>query len=128
MARSVLLQLARDFIQEVLQAKRTIDKQSLMSEHPLLQEKIDSSVKIYLNNKLRGKSQIQNQSSSLMDNIILNAKKAAFEDSDFKPLCTTEYLSCEVEIELKTPDGVISEKDPAIIKTTTYSIEKELED
>jgi AMMECR1 domain-containing protein len=128
MARSVLLQLARDSIQEVLQAKKKIDKHSLMSEYRLLKEKIDSSVKIYLNNELRGKSEIQNEDTSLVENIILNAKKAAFEDINFNPLSSSEYLSCEVEIELKTPDGVISERDPAIIKTTTYSIEKELED
>ena len=128
MARSVLLQLARDSIQEVLEAKRKIDKHSLLSEHPLLKEKISSGVNIYLNNKLRGSSMITNDTYSLIESIILNSKKAAFEDKNFTPLSTSEYLSCEIEVELDTQDGTMSERDPAILETSKYSIQKELED
>lgn len=128
MARSVLLQLARDSIEEVLEAKRKIDKDSLVTEHPLLNEQIDVNIKLYINDKLRGESKIQSQNNSLIENIILNAKKAAFEDKSFTPLSTSEYLDCEVEIELKTPDGDMSERDPSIISTTGYSLHKELED
>ena len=46
MSRSVLIQLARDSIQEVLEAKRTIDKATLLSKHPLLNEKIAATVNI----------------------------------------------------------------------------------
>jgi AMMECR1 domain-containing protein len=126
MARSVLLQLARDSIEEVLEAKRKIDKKALLDEHPLLNQNVDADVKIYLNNKLRGLSQIHNENSSLIENIILNAKKAAFEDNSFTPISTSEYLECEIELELNTPDGIMSEKDPSIMSTTEYSLEKEL--
>jgi len=128
MARSVLLQLARDSIQEVLQAKRSIDKKALVEQYPLLNENIASTIRIYLKNSLRGSSSKQDQATNLIESIILNAKKAAFEDTNFTPLCTSEYLDCELEIELITPDGVISERDPSILKTTTYSLPKELED
>ncbi len=114
--RSVLLQLARDSIQEVLEAKNTIDKATLLSQHPLLSQAIETTLNIYINSELRGSSKSQMQPSSLIDEIIINAKKAAFEDSDFLPLSTSEYLSCEIEIILQTPDGIISEKDPAIIQ------------
>ena len=127
MARSVLLQLARDSIEEVLEAKRKIDKKALVNEHPLLDEQIDVVLKLYLNNKLRGSSNLKSHNDSLMENIILNAKKAAFEDEKFDPLSTSQYLDCEIELELKTPDGVISERDPSIMSTTEYSIEKELD-
>lgn len=127
MARSVLLQLARDSIQEVLEAKRKIDKQALINEYPLLQESIPASVKIFLETKLRGSSQVQSDNQTLIETIVINAKKAAFEDKNFKPLSTSEYLSCEIEIELTTPDGVMSERDPSILETTDYSIQKELE-
>jgi len=127
MNRSVLLQLARDSIQEVLQANRTIDKTTLLNEHPLLKTKISTTVNIYLENKLRGTSSSKNASLPLIEDIILNAKKSAFEDKNFKPLSTSQYLECEIEILLNTDDGIISEKDPAILKTTTYSLERELD-
>jgi AMMECR1 domain-containing protein len=128
MARSVILQLARDSIEEVLEAKRKIDKNALVDEYPLLAQSVDTSVKIFINNEPRGSSNIASEKHTLIENIVLNAKKAAFEDKEFTPLSTSEYLGCEIEVELKTPDGVMSERDPSILETTSYSIEKELED
>jgi AMMECR1 domain-containing protein len=116
MSRSVLLQLARDSIQEVFQAQRTIDKPALFNEHPLLKEKIATTVNIYLENELRGSYGSAEATKTLLEDIIFNAKKSAFEDKNFTPLTTSEYLSCEIELLLNTPDGVISEKDPAILK------------
>jgi len=127
MGRSVLLQLARDSIQEVLQADRTIDKTSLINEHPLLSNKISTTVNIYIDNKLRGSSSSKNANLSLIEDIILNAKKSAFEDKNFTPISTSQYLTCEIEVLLNTADGIISEKDPAILKTTTYSLKNELD-
>ena len=116
MSRSVLLQLTRDSIQEVFQAQRTIDRTALLNEHPLLNEKIATTVNIYLKNELRGSSTSKQATKSLLEDIIYNAKMSAFEDKNFTPLITSEYLSCEIELQLNTPDGVISEKDPAILK------------
>ena len=116
MPRSVLLQLARDSIHEVFEAQRTIDKQVLLAEHPLLNEKITTTVNIYLKNELRGSFSSDNASKTLLEDIIYNAKKSAFEDKNFKPITTSEYLSSEIELVLNTPDGVISQKDPAILK------------
>ena len=115
--RSVLLQLARDSIQEVLEAQRTIDKKALIEQHPLLNEKIRTTVNIYIENELKGTSSSTVEASSLIDEIIRHAKKSAFENKDFKPLTASEYLSCEIELLLKTPDGVISERDPSILST-----------
>ncbi|PHQ65274.1 MAG: AMMECR1 domain-containing protein [Sulfurimonas sp.] len=116
MSRSVLLQLARDSIQEVLEAKRTIDKPALLNEHPLLNEKIATTVNIYIDQKLRGSFVSQDATKSLLEDIVFNAKMSAFQDKNFTPITTSEYLSCEIELLLNTPDGVISEKDPAILK------------
>jgi AMMECR1 domain-containing protein len=114
--RSVLLQLARDSIREVLEAKNSIDKITLLKKYPLLNQKIPITINIYINSELRGNSNSQNPPTSLIDEIIISAKRAAFEDSNFLALSTSEYLSCEIEIILQTPEGVISEKDPAIIQ------------
>ena len=116
MSRSVLLQLARDSIQEVFEAKRTIDRTTLLDEHPLLNEKIATTVNIYLKDELRGSYSSPTADKSLLEDIVYNSKKSAFEDKNYTPITTSEYLSCEIELLLSTPDGVISEKDPAILK------------
>ena len=116
MSRSVLLQLARDSIQEVLEAQRTIDRTALLSEHPLLNEKIQTTVNLYIDKELRGSCSSTDTHKSLLEDIVYNAKRSAFEDKNFTPLTTSEYLHCEIELLLNTPDGVISEKDPAILK------------
>ena len=119
MSRSVLLQLARDSIAEVLQAQRGIKKDELLEKYPLLNEKIPTTVNLYIDNELRGSSKTLDDSETLLYSIIKNAKRSAFEDKNFKPISTSEYLDCEVEILLTTPDGIISEKDPSILSTHT---------
>jgi len=116
MSRSVLLQLARDSIQEVLEAHNSIDKAALLEEHPLLKQNIPTTVNIYIENELRGHWESTQPQHSLLQEIILNAKKAAFEDANFLPLSTSEYFHVEIEIILQTADGIISEKDPAILQ------------
>ena len=121
MSRSVLLQLTRDSIAEVLEMQRTIDRDALIQEHPLLNQKIATQVNLYLDNKLRGSASSTHPTLSLLDDIIINAKKSAFEDENFSPITTSEYLSCEIELLLITQDGVISEKDPSILKNKKNS-------
>ncbi|MDB2561974.1 AMMECR1 domain-containing protein [Sulfurimonas sp.] len=123
MSRSVLLQLARDSIAEVLEMQRTIDKDALIQEHPLLKHKIATQVNLYLDNELRGSALSVSPNLSLIDDIIINAKKSAFEDKNFSPITTSEYLSCEIELLLTTDDGVISEKDPSILKDDSHKLE-----
>lgn len=115
MSRSVLLQLARDSIAEVLEAQRTINRVALIEEHPLLAQNIASTVNIYLEHKLRGSASSDLTCPSLLEGIVKNAKRAAFEDKNFKPMSTSEYLYCEVEIVLDTPEGVISQRDKSIL-------------
>jgi len=114
MDRSILLQLARDSIQEVYEAKRTIDKLHLLQQHPLLSEKIATTVNIYLDNKLKSSYGSKDASKTLIEDIIYNAKKAAFENSDSKPLSTSEYIECEIELILNTAEGVMSQRDRSL--------------
>jgi len=125
MSRSVLLQLARDSIQEVLQAELTIDRKALLQDHPLLNEKIKVTLNIFIDKELKGNYTTQNLNSSLLSNIIVAAKKAAFEDKTRGIITTSEYLHSEIELILDTPDGEISEKDPAILSTNlTFALNK----
>lgn len=123
MSRSVLLQLARDSIQEVLEAKRTIQTEQLLELHPLLAQKVKTKINLYLHNKLRGSCTLEQSEKTLLDAIVYGAKKAAFEDPNFSPITTSEYLACELELLLDTPEGIISQKDSSILTTTKFKIE-----
>lgn len=123
MSRSILLQLARDSIAEVLQAQRTIDKELLLQEHPLLNQKIATHVNLYIDNELRGSAVSKSAEKTLLEDIIYNAKRSAFENADFTPLSTSEYLHCEVEVTLITADGVMKEKDKAILQNDNTKLE-----
>lgn len=115
MSRSVLLQLARDSIEEVFQAQRSIQKEELLEQHPLLSEPMPLSVNIYIDEELKGSFATQDTKSSLLENIIIGAKKAAFEDSSRGILTTSEYLHAEIELILITQEGEMSQRDKAII-------------
>lgn len=115
MNRSVLLQLARDSIEEVIEAQNTINDQELLALHPLLQQQIPTHLKIFIAEELRG-SCSYNSDNSLLESVKIAAKKAAFEDINFSPMSTSEYLRCSIEITLDTPEGMISQKDEPIIK------------
>lgn len=128
MSRSVLLQLARDSIEEVLEARRKIKKQELLENYPLLAQEIATELKIYKENSLRGSFKTAEGGKSLLEDIIYNAKKAAFEDPNFSPLSTSEYLECEIELTLDAPEGKIAHRDPSLLSTTQFKIEDLLEE
>ena len=115
MERSVLLQLARDSIQEVIEAQNSINKNTLLEQYPLLNEKIAVELTLIFDNEIRGNYTTQD-AHNLLTNIIIAAKKAAFEDKNFSPITTAEYLHSHIKLSLFTPDGVISEIDPPLIQ------------
>ncbi len=107
MSRSVLLDLARESIEEVFQAEISIDRDSLLTEFPILAEKVATFVTLWLDDEIRGSSGEVIAQRSLLDDIIHNAKTAAFEDPLFSPLTTSEYLHTRIEISvLSVPKAV----------------------
>lgn len=115
MSQSVLLNIARESIQEVLQAQESINRSELLKNYPILSEVVATQVTLYLNGKSRGTSRCENPEHSLLEDIILNAKRAAFQDPDFIPVSTSEYLHASVELILFTADGPISHRDDPIL-------------
>ncbi len=104
MARSPLLQLVRDSIEEVIEAKRKIDREKLLQEYPALEQKIASVVAVKVDNEIRGKAASDEASRALIDDIIYNAKIAAFQDKENPPISTAEYLHCSIELSLLIPN------------------------
>jgi AMMECR1 domain-containing protein len=114
MASSVLLEIVRNSILEVFQAKRNINYTDLLKQYPILQEKVKTTINIYYDNKLRG-TYSSITLKPLLDDIVYNAKKAAFESKKFNPLSVSEYIDSEIELILHTADGDLSHKEKSII-------------
>ena len=115
MSQSVLLNIARESIQEVLQAEESINRSEFLAKYPILAEFVATEVTLYLNGKARGTSRSLEPDHSLLEDIILNAKRAAFQDPDFIPISTSEYLHTSIELILFTADGPISHRDDPIL-------------
>jgi uncharacterized protein len=103
MSQSLLLQLARQSIQEVLEAERFIDKASLIDEYPILSQPVAVGITIYLGQKIRAHFCTLEADRPLIDAIIYNAKVAAFELPQYPPLSTSEYLHVSIELSLLSP-------------------------
>jgi AMMECR1 domain-containing protein len=109
MKKPLLIELAYTSILEVFQTQKLIDTVQLQKAYPLLNESIVMTLKIFLDGELRGYYE-DIARKPLLQNIILGAKKAAFEDKNFTPLTLSEYFDIEIEISLQTPEGVISHR------------------
>lgn len=115
MSQSVLLSIARRSIEEVLQAENTIERTQLIGEYPVLEQLMATQVDLYLGNELRGSARSETACRSLLDDIIRNAKVAAFQDERFAPLVTSEYLHTTIKLTLFTADGELSHQSEAIL-------------
>lgn len=116
MSQSVLLTVARKSIEEVLQAESSIDRDKLLEEYPILNEVIGTQIILYLNDKVRGTAKTETPIRPLLDDIIVNAKLAAFQDTDFLPISTSEYLHTAIELIIFSAEGPLSHKDDPVLK------------
>jgi len=116
MSQSVLLTIARASIEEVLQAQTSINRAELLESYPVLAQPIECEITLYLDNKLRGSARTESLSRPLLEEIIHNAKVAAFQDENFDPLVTSEYLHATIKLTLFTADGELSHQSEPILK------------
>lgn len=98
MSESILINLARRSIEEVLQAERLIDIPSLISEHPTLADHYATFINLYREDQLQESYGSLHPHKSLIEDIVYNAKFAAFEDPNSSPLSTSAYLHSSVEV------------------------------
>ncbi|MFY9142828.1 AMMECR1 domain-containing protein [Sulfuricurvum sp.] len=117
MSQSVLLTIARASIEEVLQADISIDRTQLLEQYPILSQPMATRITLYHDNKIRGSAMSETAQRSLLDDIIHNAKIAAFQDDNFDPLVTSEYLHTTIKLTVFSPDGELSHQSEAILKS-----------
>lgn len=119
MSQSVLLNIARASIEEVLQAQLTIDRHDLLEHYPILAQPMECELTLFLNNKVRGSSRSISMENSLLEEIITHAKMAAFQDERFDPIVISEYLHTTIKLTLFTPDGALSHQSEPILKESS---------
>jgi len=100
MKNEVLLTIARDSIKETLYGTTLLDKKALLNEYPFLDELQATFVTLTINQNLRGCIGSLIAQRSLYDDLVSNAKSAAFHDPRFQPLSQDEFASVKIEISL----------------------------
>jgi len=108
MSQSLLLEVARQSITEVLEASRHIDAERLKEEHPILNEKMATAVTLYLDNEVRAHHCSLHPKKSLLDDLIHTAKIAAFESEFYPPISTSQYLHVSIQVSILTPLKLLS--------------------
>ena len=98
--KKILLELARSAIRDKLEHTDTIQRQSLLDEYPEFNEKRATFVTLSLHGELRGCIGSLLPHRSLLDDILDNARSAAFRDPRFLPLNKAEFEEVEIELSL----------------------------
>jgi len=103
----ILLKLARMSILEEFEGKKLINREEWVKKYPFLEEKRACFVTLKMKNKPRG-SNLRGCIGSilpyrpLIDDVVANAKAAAFEDPRFPPLSPEEFERIKIEVSVLT--------------------------
>ncbi len=108
-----LIDIAKDAILEEFENRHVIDKDLLLKKYPLLSRKGAVFVTLKKNRNLRGCVGSLVAHRSLLDDIISNAKSAAFRDNRFRPLRKNEFedKNFSVEISILSEPKFLKYKD-----------------
>ena len=98
--KHILLLLARQAIEEVLFHKILIDKKALIVQYPELGKKAATFVTLTQNNALRGCIGSLVAHRTLIDDLVSNARSAAFNDPRFSPLSSEAFDTVKIEVSL----------------------------
>ncbi len=130
-----LVEIARDAIREVLEGRKIIDKERLLKEHPQLGEKGAAFVTLEKRQALRGCIGSLIAHRTLLDDLIENARSAAFHDPRFPPLSKEEFEDPNLTIEISLlsepkplaysdvedlKSKIVPERDGVILKLGSY--------
>ncbi len=118
----ILPKLARLSILEEFEGKKLIDRDEWVEKYPWLEEKRATFVTLKMKNKPRG-SNLRGCIGSilpyrpLIDDVVANAKAAAFEDPRFPPLTFEEFDEIEIEVSILTIPEKVEYEDVNDLRT-----------
>lgn len=113
----IYLDIAKEAIEDTLYERDTIDREKILSAYPELAQ--DGAVFVTLNlyGGLRGCIGSLVAHRSLIDDLIENARSAAFRDPRFLPLSLTEFDEVEIEVSLLSTPTLLEYSSTADLKT-----------
>ena len=98
----LLLKIARNSVLEHLNNTSIINQNELLEQYPFFADHRATFVTLNLNGNLRGCIGSLLPQRKLLEDIISNAKAAAFQDPRFQPLSKDEFKNLEIEISVLT--------------------------
>jgi hypothetical protein len=116
MDNSSLINLVKSSIKERFENSNLVDN-SLKENYPELNEDRATFVTLNLNGNLRGCIGSLLPRRSLFDDIVSNAKAAAFEDPRFSPITPDEFENIEIEISILSIPTILEYKDSEDLKS-----------
>lgn len=119
--KNFLLDIAKDAIKSEFNNSVSIDSTKLMEQYPILKEPRATFVTLTINGHLRGCIGSLIAHRTLLDDIIHNAKSAAFGDPRFAPLSYDEFKIASIEISLLTQPEEIKYSDVYDLKSKVKS-------
>lgn len=99
----VIRSLAKQAILDEFDKTQSIDTKMLLEKYPALAQQRATFVTLSLDGRLRGCIGSLVAHRTLLDDLIHNAKSAAFEDPRFYPLSSEEFKKVVIEISLLSP-------------------------
>ena len=102
MNSELLLQIARQSIASAFGLAPEVDKEALVAEYPELAKEQATFVTLTINGQLRGCIGSIIPHRRLIDDLVANARAAAFEDPRFSPLTREEFENVDIEVSLLT--------------------------
>ena len=100
--KEIYLKIARQAIEDHLNNRNTLNKEALLEHYPELSQEGATFVTLTLHGNLRGCIGSLVAHRPLLDDIIANARSAAFHDPRFMPLNSEELSKIEIEVSLLT--------------------------
>ncbi|PHR54219.1 MAG: AMMECR1 domain-containing protein [Arcobacter sp.] len=114
--KEVLLSLARACIKSHF-TQGHLDNSNILEEYPFLKDKGACFITLTFNGELRGCIGSTTAYRSLLEDVMENAKAAAFRDPRFVPLNEDELKSIRIEVSLLSEPKVLQYTDFDDLKT-----------
>jgi AmmeMemoRadiSam system protein A len=115
--KHIYLEIAKEAIEDRLYDRDTIDREKILSDYPELAQKGAVFVTLNLYGGLRGCIGSLMAHRPLIDDLIGNARSAAFKDPRFLPLSLTEFDEVEIEVSLLSEPKLLEYSSTADLKT-----------
>lgn len=115
--QNVILAIAKQAIQDGLEHTSTIDTSALLKQNPEFAEAKATFVTLTLYGQLRGCIGSLVAHRPFLDDLIHNAKAAAFDDPRFYPLSPEEFLHVKIEVSLLGAPEAVAYRDVEELKS-----------